>query len=85
MPRTPSQTDQATNRPVARPEGESSAQRRPRDVTYDGHPDFSQDAAANLPPKGIGNSEPLDEREAQTRHSNGINPPKREGSTRTDE
>jgi hypothetical protein len=34
----------------------------------------SQDAAANKKPKGIGNSEPVDEVEADTRHSDGVNP-----------
>ena len=31
----------------------------PKDTEYAGHPEFSQDAAGNKPPKGIGNSEPL--------------------------
>lgn len=46
----------------------------PRDTEFAGHPDFSQDAAANKPPKGIGNSEPLDDVDEQTRHSDGVNP-----------
>src|SRR5690606_4255243 len=29
----------------------------PKDTEYAGHPDFAQDAAANSPPDGIGNSE----------------------------
>ena len=46
----------------------------PKDTEYAGHPDFSQDAAANKPPKGIGNSEPVDDTDEHTRHSEGVNP-----------
>lgn len=46
----------------------------PRDTEFAGHPDFSQDAAANRPPEGIGNSEPADEANEKTRHSDGTNP-----------
>lgn len=31
------------------------------DPQYAGHPEFSQDAAANKPPRGIGNSEPVND------------------------
>lgn len=48
------------------------------DEEFAGHPDFSQDAAKNDPPKGIGNSEPVDDVDEKTRHSDGVNPP---GST----
>lgn len=51
----------------------------PRDTEYEGHPDFSQDAAANKPPKGIGNSESVDDDEEETRHSDGVEPDRRTG------
>jgi hypothetical protein len=47
----------------------------PKDTQYAGHPDFSQDAAANEPPRGFGNSEPADDVDEETRHSDGVNPP----------
>lgn len=46
----------------------------PKDTEYAGHPDFSQDAAANRPPDGIGNSEPVYDTDEHTRHSEGVNP-----------
>lgn len=46
----------------------------PKDTEYAGHPEFSQDAAANTPPNGIGNSEPADDTDEHTRHSEGVNP-----------
>lgn len=49
----------------------------PEDTQYAGHPDFSQDAAANKPPKGIGNSEAVEDDDEQTRHSDGVEPPNR--------
>ena len=36
--------------------------------------EVSRAAAANKPPKGIGNSEPVADSEAKTRHSEGVNP-----------
>jgi hypothetical protein len=53
---------------------EEQARKAPRDTEYAGHPEFSQDAAGNKPPKDIGNSEPTDDIEAKTRHSEGVNP-----------
>lgn len=50
------------------------ARKAPRDTEYAGLPEFSQDAAANKPPKGIGNSEPSSDVDAKTRHSDGVNP-----------
>lgn len=47
----------------------------PKDTQYAGHPEFSQDAAENEPPDGIGNSEPVDDINEKTRHSEGVNPP----------
>lgn len=52
---------------------EEQAQSAPRDTEFAGHPDFSQDAAANKPPRGTGNSEPVDDADEETRHSNGVN------------
>lgn len=46
----------------------------PKDTEYAGHPEFSQDAAANEPPRQFGNSEPVDDVDEQTRHSDGVNP-----------
>lgn len=48
--------------------------RPPKDTEYAGHPEFSQDAAINPPPHGIGNSEPVEDAEEKTRHSDGRNP-----------
>lgn len=51
----------------------------PRDTEYAGHPDFSQDAATNkLPAGGFGNSEPLDDANEKTRHSDGQRPQREE-------
>lgn len=45
------------------------------DPIFAGHPDFSQDAAKNKPPKsGVGNSEAIDDVNEETRHSDGQNP-----------
>ncbi len=52
----------------------SAPQAPPKDTEYAGHPEFSQDAAANKPPNGIGNSEPAQETEDHARHSEGVNP-----------
>ena len=46
----------------------------PTDTRYAGHPEFSQDAASNTPPAGIGNSEAVDDVDEKTRHSDGQNP-----------
>ena len=53
---------------------DEQARKAPRDTEYAGHPEFSQDAAANKPPKGIGNSEPSSDVDAKTKHSDGVNP-----------
>ncbi len=63
----------AINPVRAAPEPVSTA---PRDTQYAGHPDFSQDAAGNEPPKGFGNSEAVDDDEEVTRHADGVNPPR---------
>lgn len=62
--------------PIAEVEqrNEEQARMAPKDTEYAGHPEFSQDAAANKPPRGIGNSEPLDDVDEKTRHSEGIDP-----------
>ncbi|TWG53541.1 hypothetical protein [Aminobacter sp. J44] len=49
------------------------AAKAPEDTQYAGHEDFSQDAAGNKPPEGFGNSEPADDVDAKTRHSDGVN------------
>lgn len=46
----------------------------PKDTEFAGHPDFSQDAAANKPPRGMGNSEPVDDVVGKARRSEGLNP-----------
>lgn len=56
------------------PEASGETPSRPLDHTYDGHPEFSQEAAANKPPRGLGNSEPVDDVDAKTRHSDGVAP-----------
>jgi hypothetical protein len=46
-----------------------------KDTGYAGHPDFSQDAAGNHPPKGgMGLTRPLGETSAQTRQSDSRGP-----------
>ena len=46
--------------------------RKPSTPTDDGKSrETSQKAAGNKPPNGIGNSEPVSETDAKTRHSNG--------------
>jgi hypothetical protein len=48
----------------------------PKDTQYAGHPDFSQNAANNSrPSSGMGNSEPLNDFNETTRHSEGQSPP----------
>lgn len=61
--------------PAVDGENASEPSNAPADTQYQGHPDFAQDAAGNKPPRGIGNSEAVDETEAQARHSEGVNPP----------
>lgn len=46
----------------------------PVDTQYAGHSEFSQQAAANRPPRDFGISEPTDDVDAKTRHSDGVNP-----------
>lgn len=59
--------------PAEPPPTDPTAHRQPPvDSEYAGHPDFSQDAATNrLPPDGMGNSEPVDDTDEKTRHSDG--------------
>jgi hypothetical protein len=57
-----------TERPTA-----PASENPPIDTQYAGHPQFSQDAASNTPPDGIGNSEPVDDVDEKTRHSDGHN------------
>lgn len=45
----------------------------PKDTQYAGHPDFSQDAAKNKPPKGTGLTESIDEDQRRTGKSEGVN------------
>jgi len=59
--------------PPAQPEPPPYKQ-PPKDTQYAGHPDFSQDAAKNDPPAGIGNSKPVDDVDEKTRHSDGVKP-----------
>ena len=40
------------------------------------NPTTSPDAAENDAPETIGNSQPINETEEKTRHSDGVNPPK---------
>lgn len=49
----------------------------PADSVFAGHPEFSQDAAKNKLPIGLGNSNPSDDFNEKTRHSDGQNPSKR--------
>ncbi|MBI1620668.1 hypothetical protein [Aquamicrobium zhengzhouense] len=53
----------------------AQAEKAPKDTQYAGHEEFSQDAAGNKPPEGIGNSETPEEVESKTRQSEGVNPP----------
>lgn len=46
----------------------------PVDTQYAGHPEFSQAAANNKPPRGLGNSESVEDVDEETRHSEGVNP-----------
>ena len=43
----------------------------PKDTEYAGHADFSQDAALDARPQGIGNSELVDDVNGKTRHGGG--------------
>ena len=65
--------DQESRDVLAR-RNDKQARKAPRDTEYAGHPEFSQDAAANKPPKAIGNSESNSDVDAKTRHSDGVNP-----------
>ena len=47
----------------------------PKNTEFAGHPDFSEDAAKNKPPRGIGLSEKLDENALNTGKSEGVNVP----------
>lgn len=55
-------------------EYETGARKFPPKREADASDAFSQDAASNDPPDGIGNSEPLDDVDEKTRHSDGRNP-----------
>jgi hypothetical protein len=44
------------------------------DADADATDEFSQEAAENRPPDGIGNSEPVDDVDEKTRHSDGVDP-----------
>ena len=66
-------TDPRTADILAR-RNDEQARKTPRDTEYAGHLEFSQDAAANKPPKDIGNSEPTTDIGSKTRHSDGVNP-----------
>lgn len=44
----------------------------PRDTEFAGHPDFSEDAARNRPPEGMGLTEGVDEVEGKTGKSEGV-------------
>jgi hypothetical protein len=62
-----------------------SSEKPPKDTHYSGHPDFSQDAAGNKPPRGgIGLTRPVDETSEETRQSGSRGPsvahPGEEGS-----
>ncbi len=63
--------------PAEPPPADANDRREPpKDSEYEGHPEFSQDAAENkLPPGEFGNSEPVDDANEKTRHSDGQNPP----------
>jgi hypothetical protein len=52
---------------------EGGATSQSTDTLYSGHPEFSQDAASNKPPDGIGNSEPVDDSDERIRRSEGVN------------
>ena len=47
----------------------------PKDTEFAGHPEFSEDAAKNEPPDGMGLTEPMDEGEGKTGKSEGVNVP----------
>ena len=66
--------DRQTTADALAKRNEDQARKAPHDTEYAGHPDFSQDAAANKPPRGIGNSEAPDDHEEDTRHSDGVDP-----------
>jgi hypothetical protein len=60
--------------PTSHPQAGNDTDPAPHGALYEGHPEFSQDAAANKPPRGIGNSESVDDVDAKTRHSDGVEP-----------
>lgn len=47
----------------------------PKDTEFAGHPEFSQDAAKNEPPDGMGLTEAMDEGEGSAGKSEGVNVP----------
>lgn len=47
----------------------------PKDTEFAGHPDFSQDAGKNKPPRGMGLTEKIDETVSKTGKSEGVNVP----------
>jgi hypothetical protein len=66
--------DDPAHSPGPDPEPQTPTPEQPSiDTRYAGHPHFSQDAASNTPPEGIGNSEPVDDVDEKTRHSDGQN------------
>ena len=71
----PAFDDPAFSPAPAEPPAEDAAP-APADPIYAGHPEFSQDAAKNRPPPaGMGNSEPVEETNDRTRHSDGRHQP----------
>jgi hypothetical protein len=67
---------EGTELPADGNEARVPAEPAPEDTRYAGHPEFAQDAASNKRPEGIGNSEPVDDNDERTRHSDGMNPPR---------
>jgi hypothetical protein len=67
---------EGTELPADGDEARDHAEPAPKDTRYAGHPEFAQDAASNKRPEGIGNSEPVDDNDERTRHSDGMNPPR---------
>lgn len=47
----------------------------PKDTEFAGHPEFSEEAAGNKPPKGMGLGEPVDEVDGKTAKSEGVDGP----------
>lgn len=57
---------------------ETGGRNHPPQTGPDRSAEFSQDAAANKPPRGgMGNSERVDDTDEKNRHSDGQDPPKR--------